>query len=94
MLGRYPTNIAASSMTLFIKKLHPIIFYFTAVLTGLISVFFIYYALRLLYITHGLTVINTGGQGAYIGAVAFPLLAAGSGYIAARCITIARRTNL
>jgi len=42
---------------------------------ALMSVFFIFYTGRLLYVTHGLTAIRSGGQGAYIGAVVFPLLA-------------------
>jgi membrane protein implicated in regulation of membrane protease activity len=42
---------------------------------GLISAFFIFYTIRLLYITKGLTVIRVGGGGTYIGAVVFPILA-------------------
>jgi len=42
---------------------------------ALLSVFFVFYTARLLYVTHGLTAIRTGGQGAYIGAAIFPLLA-------------------
>ena len=42
---------------------------------ALLSVFFVFYTARLLYVTHGLTAIRTGGQGAYVGAVVFPLLA-------------------
>ena len=45
------------------------------VMLALLSVFFVFYTARLLYVTHGLTAIRAGGQGAYIGAVVFPLLA-------------------
>ena len=42
---------------------------------ALLSVFFVFYTVRLLYVTHGLTAIRPGGQGAYLGALVFPLLA-------------------
>jgi hypothetical protein len=42
---------------------------------ALLSFFFIFYAARLVYVTHGFTSIRPGGQGAYVGAVVFPLLA-------------------
>jgi hypothetical protein len=42
---------------------------------ALLSAFFVFYTARLLYVTHGLTAIRAGGQGAYVGAVVFPLLA-------------------
>ena len=45
------------------------------VILALLSVFFVFYTARLLYVTHGLTAIRTGGQGAYIGAAIFPVLA-------------------
>jgi hypothetical protein len=45
------------------------------VVLALLSVFFVFYAARLFYVTRGLTAIRTGGQGAYVGAVVFPLLA-------------------
>jgi hypothetical protein len=50
----------------------------------LISAFFIFYTIRLLYITKGLTVIRAGGEGTYIGAVAFPLIALLFGFISRR----------
>ena len=80
-------------MTSFNKKFRSTAFYFSAVFTGLISVFFIFYTIRLLYITRGLTAINTGGQGAYIGAIAFPLLAVGFGFIPWCCVRVTRRNN-
>ena len=45
------------------------------VVLALLWVFFVFYTARLLYVTRGLTAIRTGGQGAYVGAVVFPLLA-------------------
>jgi hypothetical protein len=45
------------------------------IVLALLSGFFVIYTARLLYVTHGLTAIRTGGQGAYVGAVIFPLLA-------------------
>jgi hypothetical protein len=45
------------------------------IVLALLSVFFIFYTVRLLYVTQGLTAIRPGGQGAYLGALVFPLLA-------------------
>lgn len=45
------------------------------IVLALLSVFFVFYTARLLFVTHGLTAIRTGGQGAYVGAIIFPLLA-------------------
>ena len=45
------------------------------IILALLSVFFVFYTARLLYVTQGLTAIRAGGQGAYIGAAMFPLLA-------------------
>ena len=45
------------------------------IVLALLSVFFVFYTVRLLYITSGLTAIRPGGQGAYVGALVFPLLA-------------------
>jgi len=44
------------------------------VVLALLSVFFLFYTARLLYVTQGLTAIRAGGQGVYVGAVVFPLL--------------------
>ena len=68
------------------QKKRPFIFYFFATLCGLLSAFFVFYTIRLLYVTHGLTTIRTGGQGTYIGAVAFPVLAILFGFISWRLI--------
>ncbi len=63
----------------------------TAAVLGLLSIFFIFYTARLLYVTHGLQTIRAGGQGAYFGAVAFPLIALLLGLGAWRCAVAARR---
>ena len=47
----------------------------TGIVLALLSLFFIFYTARLLYATRGLTAIRPGGQGAYVGAIVFPLLA-------------------
>jgi len=57
-----------------------------AVLLAAVSVFFVFYTARLLYVTHGLSAIRAGGQGAYIGAVVFPLLAVAAGCAAWRLL--------
>ncbi len=56
-----------------------------AILSGLAGAFFVFYTLRLLWVTHGLQTLRSGGRGAYVGAVVFPLLAAGLGWVAWRC---------
>ena len=53
--------------------------------------FFVFYTVRLLYVTRWLSAIRAGGKGAYIGATVFPLLALLFGWIACRCIKAARR---
>ena len=58
---------------------------------GLLSAFFVFYTARLLYVTRGLTAIRPGGQGAYLGAIVFPLLALLFGWLAWRCLRAARR---
>jgi hypothetical protein len=58
---------------------------------GVLSVFFAFYTARLLYVTHGLQLIRAGGQGAYIGAVVFPILALVCGFGAWRCLRAANR---
>jgi hypothetical protein len=45
------------------------------VVLALLSLFFVFYAARLFYVTRMLTAIRPGGQGAYLGAAVFPLLA-------------------
>jgi hypothetical protein len=69
-----------------------IAFYTGALALALLSAFFVFYALRLLYVTRALSAIRPGGQGAYVGAVAFPLLALLLGWCAWRLLRAARRT--
>ena len=63
----------------------------TALLLALLSGFFVFYTARLLYVTRGLRATRAGGQGAYVGAVAFPLLALLFGWGAWRCVRALRR---
>jgi hypothetical protein len=46
-----------------------------AVALGLVSAFFVFYTVRLLVVTGFLRHTRAGGQGAFIGAVAFPVIA-------------------
>ena len=55
-----------------------------SIVFGLISAFFVFYTARLLVVTHGLQQIRAGGNGAYIGAAVFPLIALGFGWASAR----------
>ncbi len=55
-----------------------------AIIAGLVSVFFVFYTTRLLVVTHGLQHIRAGGQGAYMGAVVFPILALCAGWLSRR----------
>jgi|GEM_PF-1713175 len=57
------------------KRLRSIVNYVFAALCGLFSAFFVFYTIRLLYVTKGLTAVRAGAQGTYIGAAAFPVLA-------------------
>lgn len=60
------------------------------IVLALLSVFLVFYTARLLYVTHGLTTIRAGGQGAYVGAVVFPLLAILFGWGAWRLLRVKR----
>ncbi|MEN3339069.1 MAG: hypothetical protein V7647_2745 [Acidobacteriota bacterium] len=53
-------------------------------LAGLVSVFFVFWFVRLLVVTGFLQHLRPGGGGAYIGAVAFPVLALAFGWLSAR----------
>ena len=57
------------------------------------SAFFVFYTVRLLVVTRGLHAVRAGGHGAYVGAVAFPLLAVLLGWGAWRiaCVIRCRR---
>ena len=50
-----------------------------------LSAFFIFYTVRLLAVTGALTHPRPGGQGAYIGAIVFPILAAVFAWAGVRC---------
>jgi hypothetical protein len=62
-----------------------------AIVLGGISAFFIFYTCRLLYVTRFLTAVRANGHGAYIGLIAFPVIALVAGWAAAR---IARRLRI
>jgi hypothetical protein len=64
---------------------------FLAIIGGLLSAFFVFYTIRLLVVTSGLQHIRVGGEGAYIGAVIFPLLAAALGWASVRAWRRAQR---
>jgi hypothetical protein len=55
-----------------------------AVFLGAVGAFFVFYTLRLLAVTGFLQRVRPGGQGAYVGAVAFPILAILFGWAAVR----------
>jgi hypothetical protein len=55
-----------------------------AVVASLICAFFVFYTIRLLVVTAFLTRTRAGGGGAFVGAIAFPLLAFFFGWLAAR----------
>jgi hypothetical protein len=61
-----------------------------ACLCAIVSVFFLFYTARLLYVTRGLTAIRAGGGGAYVGALVFPLLAVLSGWGGWCCVRALR----
>jgi len=68
-----------------------IAFYIGAFVLALLSAFFVFYTVRLLYVTRALIAIRAGGQGAYVGAIVFPLLALLLGWCAWRLLRAARR---
>ena len=55
-----------------------------ALVAGLISAFFAFYTIRLLAVTGFLTRTRPGGGGAFVGAIAFPLLTLLFAWIAVR----------
>ena len=57
---------------------------------ALAAAFFVFYEARLLFVTRGLQSIRAGGGGAYVGAVAFPLLALVFAWGARRCWSASR----
>jgi hypothetical protein len=73
------------------SNIRRILFGGAALLLALASGFFVFYTARLLYVTRGLRATRAGGQGAYIGAIVFPLLALLLGWGAWRCVGALRR---
>ena len=55
-----------------------------------VSAFFVFYAVRLLVVTGFLVRVRSAGHGAYIGAVAFPVIAFAFGWAA---LALWRRSN-
>jgi len=55
-----------------------------AVVAGLVSLFFAFWFVRLLVVSGFLRQLRLGGQGAYAGAVVFPVLAVAFGWFARR----------
>jgi hypothetical protein len=52
------------------------VFRILAIVSLALSAFFVFYTVRLFVVTGGLAHTRPGGQGAYLGAVVFPVLAA------------------
>ena len=63
----------------------------TGILLSVLSIFFFFYTGRLLYVTRWLSTIRPGGQGAYIGAIVFPLIGLLSAWGAWRCFRAAKK---
>ncbi|MBS1786545.1 MAG: hypothetical protein JST85_02415 [Acidobacteria bacterium] len=72
-------------------SMRTVLFGIAAGVLALISAFWFFYTVRLLYVTNLLRATRAGGQGAFVGAVAFPLLAFAFGWGAWRCWHSARR---
>ena len=68
-----------------------VVFSLAAIVLALASAFFVFYTARLLYVTNGLRATRVGGQGAYVGAIVFPILALLFGWSAWRIARVARR---
>ena len=58
---------------------------FLAVALGMGGAFFTFWTLRLLVVTGFLQHTRAGGQGAFVGAVVFPVLAASLAWASLRC---------
>jgi membrane protein implicated in regulation of membrane protease activity len=76
------------------KNVRSISTYFAMTVCGLVSAFFVFYEIRLLFVTKGLTGVRVGGGGTYIGAVAFPILAILFGIAAWRLFKNARKQEV
>lgn len=73
------------------ESVRSLLFGVAAGVLALISAFWIFYTVRLLYVTNLLRATRAGGQGAFVGAAVFPLLALVFGWGAWRCWQSARR---
>ena len=73
------------------RQMRSVIMGLIATFLALASAFFVFYMARLLYVTNGLRATRVGGQGAYVGAVVFPLLALLFGWGAWRCMRAIRQ---
>jgi hypothetical protein len=71
-----------------------LLLYTLSALFAFLSLFFVCYTLRLLYVTRGLQATRPGGGGAFVGALVFPALAIGCAWVSWRCIKRARRATL
>ena len=69
------------------------VFLVLAVTFAVMSAFWLFYSVRLLTVTRGLREIRPGGQGAYVGAVVFPLLAISCGWLSVRWFRRVRRLS-
>lgn len=64
-----------------------------AVVTALLSAFFAFYFVRLLVVTGFLRHVRVGGNGAYIGAIVFPLIAIGFAWATRRLWAVPGSTD-
>lgn len=71
-----------------------LLLYTLSALFAFISVFFVFYTVRLLVVTRGLQTTRPGGGGAFVGALVFPALAIGCAWVSWRCVKRARRATL
>jgi hypothetical protein len=71
-----------------------LLLYTLSALFAFLSVFFVYYTGRLLYVTRGLQATRPSGQGAFVGALVFPALAIGCAWVSWRCLKRGKRATL
>ena len=91
LVEAYYLIIMEPKMSLPSSNIRRAVFGVAALLLALMSGFFVFYTARLLYVTRGLSATRPGGQGAYIGAIVFPVLALVLGLGAWRCVAALRR---
>jgi hypothetical protein len=71
-----------------------LLLYTLGLLFAFLTVFFLYYTVRLITVTRGLQATRPGGQGAFVGAIVFPALALGCAWVSWRCVKRAKRATL